>query len=188
MSMNLKKIINVLVIISVLSIIVLFFIVKNSKDTRIKPVEIIKYKDISSVNIGSSREEIEKEIGKEISSTQSADLIISKYKSDNIYRPHQIYFKNNNSELIIKEITDSSMTTDKMRKESGLATNILYEKREYSSFNLYVYPSKGIAYKGHANEGLILEIWYFKPTDIKNFINRYAKNYQEEPYLIQNSY
>ena len=187
--MNIKKIIKILMIISILSLVLMFYLINYKKESTKTNNEVTSYKDISNVSVGLTKEEIEKQIGKSINSVQKAEITISNYKSDNIYRPHQIYFdKNNNSELIIKEITDNSMTTDKMREDSGLATNILYEKKEHSSFNLYVYLNKGIAYRGHANGGLVLEIWYFKPTDIDSFIEKYAQNYQKTPFTEQTGY
>jgi len=184
--MNKKLAIKILIILSIISIFVLFFILKKSNNTKIDPV--LKNINIDEIKIGSSKEEIDKLIGTEIESTKSGELTLNTYKSENIYRPHQIYYQDNLSELIIEEITDKSVTTDDMRKKYGVASNVLYEKLEHSTFNLFVYIDKGIAYQGHESGGLVLEIWYFKPTDIKTFINKYAQNYQETPYTEQTGY
>jgi hypothetical protein len=180
-----SKIIIFLAIISVLSIIYISLNNKRAVETKIVPTTNINIKDIK---IGSSIDDITKSLGRELNSTISGNLLINEYQSKNIYRPHQIYFDNNISKLIIEEVTDKSITTDKMREKYGISEQVLYEKLEHSSFNLFVYPLKGIAYRGHANGGLVLEIWYFEPTDIKTFIQKYATNYQEELFTQQRGY
>lgn len=183
-----KKITIILGTISVLSIILLLYL-QNQNVKNLPDFVPTKYIDVNEITIGSNKEAIETQIGKEITSTSSGDLLISDYKSKNIYRPHQIYYKDNNSVLIIEEITDKSVTTDNMREKYGSATNILYEKLEHSAFNLFVYLDKGVAYLGHKNGGLVLEIWYFKSTNnINTFIKTYANSYQETPFTEQSKY
>lgn len=182
-----KKIKILIFFIGVISLVFLFFlIVKNNNNKQIN--EPIKQVQINEIKIGTPKEEIDSLFGKEISSTTSADLLLNEYKSKNIYRPHKIYFENNISVLIVEEITDKSVTTDDMRLKYGVASNILYEKLEHSTFNLFVYTNKGVAYKGHESGGLVLEIWYFKPTDLDTFINKFANEYQIEPYIESNNY
>lgn len=182
-----KKITIVLGTISVLSIFLLLYL-QNKNVKNLPDFVPTKYININEIDIGSNKENIEKQIGKEIASTSSGNLLISDYKSKNIYRPHQIYYKDNNSVLIIEEITDKSVTTDDMREKYGSATDVLYEKLEHGTFNLFVYIDKGVAYLGHKNGGLVLEIWYFKPTDINTFIKNYANNYQETPFTGKAKY
>ncbi len=183
--MNKNKLLKIIMFFSIISIIILFFAIKKPND---KTDTISKITSIDEIKIGSSKEEIDNLIGKEIESTRSGELTMNTYKSGNIYRPNQIFFKNDISELIIEEITDKSVTTKVLGEKYGFPTNILYEKLEHSTFNLFVYLDEGIAYLGHENGGLVLEIWYFKPTDIKNLIKKYAQNYQENPYTEQTGY
>lgn len=185
---NMKQ--KIFIALSILTIFSISFLIYVQRQNKNYAEDFIptKYININELDVGTNRKDVEKLIGNEITSTASGDLLISDYKSKNIYRPHKIYYEEDSVVLIKEEITDSSINTEDMRKKYGIATNILFEKLEHSSFNLFVYIDKGIAYKGHKNGGLVLEIWYFKPTDINTFVSKYAQNYQKEPYKVQTGF
>lgn len=182
-----KKIFITISLISVLSLFLILYLQNKNKE-KTKDFTPTRYIEIDKVNIGTNKEEVEKQIGKEITSTSSGDLLISDYKSKNIYRPHQIYYKDNKAVLIIEKVVDKSVTTDKMVEKYGTPTDVLHEKLENSTFNLFVHLDKGVAYTGHENGGLVLEIWYFEPTNIETFIKDNAQNYQRTPYTEQTGY
>jgi len=127
-----------------------------------------------------SIERINELLGKPLDSIASGGLNISNYKSTNQYRNHKVYSKDGLAELIIEEIIGESKTANDVRKIYGIAPEMLYEKTLSSVFNLYVYPSNGIAYLGH-EDGTILEVWYFVPTTIEDFIIKWGSDYSKEP-------
>lgn len=181
-----NKKITILAIFS-LSLLIFVVIRFNSNKQKLTSVEKV---DPSPVNkIASfdeiipgktSIEKINELLGKPLDSTKSGDLDVFNYKSENQYRTHKVYSKDGLTELIIEEIVNENKTANDVRKIYGIAPEILYEKTLTSVFNLYVYPSNGIAYLGHEDGG-ILEIWYFVPTTIEDFITKWGSDYSKEP-------
>ncbi len=179
-----KKIL-LLTIISLTSLI--FVIVKISNNKNIKIQEIPIYSPVSGItNFDSivpgktSIERINELLGNPLNSTISGDLKISSYKSTNKYRNHKVYSKDGLAELVVEEVINKSKIAKDIQKEYGVAPEILYSESPTSAFKLYVYPDKGIAYLGH-QDGTILEIWYFVPTTIDDFISKWGSDYLKEP-------
>lgn len=129
----------------------------------------------------SSQEDVNKVLGSPVKEEKNNGTILAEYKSSNQYRYHTVEFENN-TVSIIKEVIN---TPDNKNSESiisvyGVAPYILYDQYPGSTFNLYVYPQNGIAYLGHKNGTTLLEIWYFKPTSIDNFISKWGQGYGKE--------
>lgn len=186
-----KFVILVLILISIFSV---FYIYSNI-ETK-KPIsnqnnttnnKISSYKEIVPGNTFNENE-INEKLGVPISTINIEDIKVSDYKSTNEYRNHQIEIENGSIKFI-REVVNlvDNKTADDIRKIYGIAPYILYEKSPSSFFDLYVYPNNGIAYIGHS-DGTILEIWYYKPTDIETFISNFASNYQKDIYIEQPQY
>lgn len=137
------------------------------------------YKDI--VPGLSSEADLKKSLGTPLKTTTSELGIIDEYKSTSELRHHIATIKNEKV-VFFKEIVSAKdeTTSTNVTNIYGVAPNILYSKSPNSTFNLYVYPSNGIAYLGHS-DGTLLEIWYFEPTTIDNFINLWGKDYLTSP-------
>lgn len=177
-----KKLI-LITIISMSSLIFIVYKINNDQD------KIIQGTPISSPISGianfeeiipgkTSIERINELLGKPLSSTSSGDLDVSNYKSTNQYRNHRVYSKDGLAELVIEEVINKSKTAKDIQKIYGVAPESLYSQSPNSSFKLYIYAGKGIAYLGHV-DGTILEIWYFVPTTIDNFIETWGKDYSK---------
>lgn len=175
-----KKIILILIIIiSLFSIIFIVYKININKKTTQIPID--KIAQLGEIKPGETTiEQINKLLGKPVSSTSIGNLTTLDYKSTNEYRNHQIEVENGKV-YFIKEIvnpTDNKNSED-IRLIYGVAPYILHEKEQLNPFDLYTYPSNGIAYVGH-KDGTILEIWYFKKTDINDFLQTFGKNYSLE--------
>jgi hypothetical protein len=128
-----------------------------------------------------TQNDVNKILGMPLKTTQQQGQTINEYKSSVNLLPHTAYFTNNTL-TVFKEIVSS---VDKKDSSSitniyGVAPNVLYSKSPNSSFNLYVYPSNGLAYIGHV-DGTLLETWYFQPTTIENFMSKLAPDYLLSP-------
>ena len=146
--------------------------------------EVATYKDIVPGN-NYKEEDINKMLGTPVSSTQSGEVKINSYPSSNEYRANDIELKNGEVDFIKEVINpDDTRTSEDIRKIYGVSEYVLYENTSDSFFNIYVYPKNGIAYLGH-NDGTLLEIWYFKPTDINTFKLKWASNYSDKPFTGQ---
>ena len=146
--------------------------------------EVATYKDIVPGN-NYKEEDINKMLGTPVSSTLSGEVKINSYPSSNEYRANDIELKNGEVDFIKEVINpDDTRTSEDIRKIYGVSEYVLYENTSDSFFNIYVYPKNGIAYLGH-NDGTLLEIWYFKPTDINTFKLKWASNYSDKPFTGQ---
>lgn len=104
------------------------------------------------------------------------------YRTSNEFRNHQVITENSLVKLIKEAVNiEDAKSAETIRNTYGIAPYILYEKKPSSVFDLYVYPENGIAYIGH-EDGTILEIWYFEPTTIDDFISKWANDYSKQKY------
>ncbi len=185
-----KKIL-ILALVSFISIISIFIKInsnnKNIDQTQTPTVisnEIATFKDIVPGKTY-KEEEINKILGTPVSSTLRDEIKINNYVSSNEYRTNDIEFVNGEVDLVKEVINpDDTRTAEDIRKIYGVSEYVLYENTSDSFFNIYIYPKNGIAYLGH-NDGTILEIWYFKPTDIATFKSKWASNYSDKPFTGQ---
>lgn len=188
-----NKKITILTIISLSFLIFIVIKINNNKQNPIVqeiPIStpVNKIADFNEIIPGkTSLERINELLGKPLNSTVSGELNVSSYKSTNQYRNHKVYSKDGLAELVVEEIINGSKTANDIRKIYGIAPEMLYEKTLSSVFNLYIYPSNGIAYLGHEDGG-ILEIWYFVPTTIDDFITKWGSDYSKEPSKVVPKY
>lgn len=136
----------------------------------------------------STSSDVEKALGKPTTTITENGKTSSEYKSTNVNRYHKVVYSNDQV-MFISEVVNSvdNKDVESIKKEYGEPPFTLYHKSVNVSFNIYVYPENGIAYKAHA-DGTILEIWYFKPTDLNNFMSTWAKDYSRSRSSQQSGY
>lgn len=189
--MNKKKLL--ILSIAFLIIIVFTYVFQNKKvnttnNENLQTTTSNKIANFNEILPGETRiDRINELLGEPVESTQEGKLLIQEYKTSNQYRNNKIIINNETIELIIEEIINDSIKSNDIRKVYGIAPHTLYQKIPSSVFNLYVYPNNGIAYLGHEDE-TVLEVWYFKPTDIDDFINTWAYKYQREKFTETSAY
>ena len=153
---------------------------KTTPTAKPTPVaRIATYKEI--VPGVSSEADLNKILGTPLKTTINGSEKIDEYKSTSELRRH-IAIIQSEKVVFIKEIVSAHDTTKASDITSiyGTASNILYTKYPNSTFNLYVYPSNGIAYLGH-KDGTLLEIWYFQPTTITDLLSTWGVDYSTSP-------
>ncbi len=129
----------------------------------------------------STEKTVREQFGEPLSVTEKGLKKTLEYESSSLTRRHQVTVEETQV-LFIKEIVsinDDKRSPDLVQKY-GIPTSVLYNKTSPNdTFPLYVYPEKGLAYLGH-EDGTLIEIWYFPPTSIDEFINKWAQNYSLE--------
>ena len=166
----------------------IFFVLKNEKKSTIgipttTPVSSDKIASFNNIIPGkTSQERINELLGFPLNTESRDGKTFLDYKTSSQYRNHKVIIKNG-VVVLIKEIInkEDNRNVDIIRKEYGVAPVVLYEQKPSSIFDLYVYPTNGIAFLGH-NDGTILEIWYFEPTTIEYFASNWAEGFGEETY------
>lgn len=144
----------------------------------VTPVELkpVSYKSITPGT--SSESQLNKDLGTPINKKEDNGQTILEFKSTNQYRNNEAIVENGKV-VFIKEIVnfEDNKKSDSITKVNGQAPYTLYESKPNSSFNLYVYPNKGLAYLGHP-DGTLLEVWYFVPVStIQDFVSKWGKDY-----------
>lgn len=104
------------------------------------------------------------------------------YKSKSVNLNNEVLYQSN-VPLFYKQIIDPSenKTSDSIKKQFGEPEIVLFGDFSEMGFNLYAYPSKGIAYIGSARQNYLIEVWYFEPTSITTFRQKWAPNYSLTP-------
>lgn len=120
-------------------------------------------------------------LGTPIKTTVDKNQNIDEFKSTSELRRH-IAIVQSGKVIFFKEIVSAydKTTAKDIINIYSVAPNILFNKLPNSTFNLYVYPSNGIAYIGHI-DGTLLEIWYFQPTTIDDFTSKWGQDYSTSP-------
>ena len=184
-----KKILIPLAIIFLLSIFYIFInlfkktnIVNNTNIVN-KTNTRTKQADYKSIVPGiTTKEQVLSKLGNPVKKTDN----LLEYHSNNPNYNNQIQIEEDKVSFIKEYISLADNRNSKqITQVYGEPKNILYGPDANSGFFLYVYPENGIAYIGHSTSGLLLEIWYFPPTNIDNFMKKYAQEYSEKTKIIQ---
>jgi|SRR3989344_6293838 len=177
------------ILLAIFSILFLFDkTIFNKPKTPPKTIQDIKRASYQNLTPGSStKEQVTEILGNPLK--EEADGTILKFTSSAPGKPHEVVIKENNI-LLIKEtitINDDKKVND-IKKEFGEPKKILFGPGYTSEFYLSVYPENGIAYIGQDASGVLLEVWYFTPTNINDFIINYAPNYTRTPPSHESGY
>lgn len=132
-----------------------------------------------SVAVGSNVQDLSSRLGEPIKTTQRKTTTLLEYKSSSPAQNDSLITENGKVVFIREIITTSDKKNAKeITDKYGVVEKILYGPDSQSGFNLYTYPTTGLAYIGNS-EGLLLEIWYFQPMAVKKFENKWAGEYKE---------
>lgn len=107
--------------------------------------------------------------------------ILLEYDSTNPVYNNTVLIENGSLSLIREMVTlKDNKNAQEIKKVYGEPKYFLYGPDAYAGFFLYIYPENGIAYLGHPETGLLLQIWYFPSTTFDNFKEKYATDYSEK--------
>lgn len=185
---------TIIVILTPLIIIAAIFLIKNRPPTDQQNNLTGQQADFNSLLPGkSTNKEVKKVLGDPLEINDTESILFYVYESTNPNINHEIELnKNDNKIKLIREIVSpiDNKNTEEIITKYGKTNLIYYDKTQtgYSipgSF-LYIYPNNGLAYVGHPGSTVMVEVWYFEPTDIDTFLETYAKDYIEaDPGLLK---
>lgn len=181
MKINLKSKFVVLIIIFIILLVIFLVKSRGNKivNTGPSPVPKVVYKNLE---LGvATRNDIVREIGAPLQELQKDNSVILEYQTRNPNFNDQYIIINNSLDFVREIITvDNPIRISNIKEKYGDYNAILYGPGSGISLFLYVYLNQGVAYIGHEKSGRVVEIWYFKPTDVDTFINKYARDYSKE--------
>lgn len=127
------------------------------------------------------KEELQSKLGAPLKIEEKEGRILYFYSSTNQYRPHQVELSNDTVSLIKEQVIEN---------EKGRLDDYI---QKYGQPEAEVFGPHGIFAPGHfwgkagllvfANnfDGAIVEIWYFAPTTLNNFLQEHPTLSLEEP-------
>lgn len=128
----------------------------------------------------SSEQEVKNELGTPLKETAQGNKTVLEYKSGNVNFNDEFSISSGTLSFVKQIITlEDNVKIPDMEKKYGKYENVLYGPSSVNGYNLYVYPSKGVAYLGQPESGFITEIWYFAPTAFNTFKTNFAAGYGE---------
>lgn len=171
-----------ILIIVVAAVIGDVYLTRPNQKPLATPTPVAQTASFKSVVPGISLEaDLNKVLGTPVKTTISGSKKTDEYKSSSELRLHSATIEGGRV-IFIKEVVSAHDTAiaKSITDVYGNAPNVLYSKFPNSTFNLFAYPSNGIAYLGHT-DGTLLEIWYFQPTTLNNLLKTWATDYSLAP-------
>lgn len=125
----------------------------------------------------STTQELESKLGKPTKTQAQEEWTLFFYPSDNQNRLNEIEIYQDIVQLIKEQvIANEKGSLDDFLAKLGQPEKILYGKHGIAA-PAYFWGEKGIAVFGNPNSGLIVEIWYFKPTTLTAFLQKHPDFY-----------
>ena len=151
----------------------------------IKPSEIIiKDNTFGRITPGeTSQKSLEKTLGQPIKKDVSDQNEVYYYQTSKPNWANLFYIDNEQKKvsLIKNHDVDPSENYQSFIARFGPADHELYGTDFINGFSLHAFLEKGVAFLANATSGSILEIWYFTPTDIDQFLLAYGQGYSLTP-------
>lgn len=83
--------------------------------------------------------------------------------------PPNLVFLDGDKVGLIKEMVTSGNLSQYIQKY-GKPEGEYWGENQESGFKIYIFSKSGLAVMAHQKEGLVVEIWYFQPTTLENFL------------------
>ena len=135
----------------------------------------------NGIYAGTTKEELESKLGQPLKiEGQDGDTLYS-YPSTNQYRPHQVELSQNTISIIKEQIIGNEKGTLQNYIDSyGQPGSKVYGQHgTFAPGNLW--GQQGIIVFANDLEGTIVEIWYFQPTTLEEFLIQNPQIEKDEP-------
>lgn len=171
----------VLIILVLLAIISVGYIFSMTQQNS-KPIPTPKALNVPDWNMVIPGTSTEQEVVNTLGTPKGKVGDVSNYPSRNLAIDSQIYYQKEVVGLIKETVGYSEKRNiDEISSKYGVAPNMLYGPDAVNGYFLFVYPTNGIAYLGNPNTKSLLEVWYFQPTTIDDFLNKWGSGYSLKP-------
>lgn len=182
-----SKRVKVVLIVSIILIIsgILFLFFRPKKPTGIPSKEGVEYNGLKPGI--STRDDIINKLGSPLKEDRSEGQTTLEYASQSNPNFNNEFLLRSDTLVFAKQIVtlDDNIKISDIEQKYGSYENVLYGPSSVNGYNLYIYPTKGVAYLGHQQAGMVREIWYFQSTDLKTFQSSFAQDYSESPQAVQ---
>lgn len=88
--------------------------------------------------------------------------------------PHQVATENNVVGLIREQYYGADKLED-LKKKYGPPDGELFGPYQDMGFKVFVFPVAGVAAVSSTQDGTTIEVWYFEPTTLPGFLEKWGK-------------
>jgi len=101
------------------------------------------------------------------------------YSSTNQFLPNEVVLKNNKVGLIKEKIIGKEKVFSDFTSKFGESDAVLYGPDSAAGFYLHLFLKNGLAVLANSEGGTVLEVWYFSPTGLSEFIAEWGAGYSQ---------
>lgn len=94
--------------------------------------------------------------------------------------PAERIISENNTVGIIKTHYFEGRSLDSFLEENGKPDGEFWGEYKTVGFKTYVFLKNGIALVANPNSGIVVQVWYFKPTTMTEFLSRWGQELNTE--------
>lgn len=101
------------------------------------------------------------------------------YPSTNQFRPNEVVLKDDRVSLIKEKIIGKEKVFSDFTIKFGEPEAVLYGPDSPAGFYLHLFLKNGLAVLANSEGGTVLEVWYFSPTSLSEFITEWGTGYSQ---------
>lgn len=128
-----------------------------------------------------SFDEVKEKLGEPIETRQRQSQTILFYPSESESLNHEVVISQNTVGFIKEQVIGDTRKLSYYVNQFGEPKAKLYGPYAASGYLLNIFPENGIAILAHADHGLVFENWYFEPTTLEDFLQKWGQGLSENP-------
>ena len=145
---------------------------------RVKNIELYK----NAIRPGQSVNDLINLLGEPISTSEQDQYKVLEYPSAFNKYTSKIFTSEEKIKFIREPVKyEERRKIDSYLNQLGEPVAKLYDRGLGPSYLGYIYPEQGLAVFAHITDGIIIEIWYFQPTDLNGFLTTWGEDLVENP-------
>lgn len=145
---------------------------------RVKNIELYK----NAIKPGQSLNDLISLLGEPVATSEENQYKVLEYPSAFSKYTSKVFTSEEKIEFIREPVKyEEKRKIDSYLNQLGEPADKLYDEGLGPSYLGYIYPEQGLAVFAHMADGIIIEIWYFQPTDLNGFLTAWGKALVENP-------
>jgi len=129
----------------------------------------------------STQKDLEKKLGPPLETQKEKEYIVYFYPSEVENWPTKIYISEKDKKVSLVKLFFPKENFQNLLNQLGPPDKQLFGPHEGAGLSVFVLSKKGVAAIANQESGIILELWYFPPTTLENFIALYGEGLKTSP-------
>lgn len=125
--------------------------------------------------------EIESKLGKPSKTKMLQNEIVYSYPSENKNWPDQVFVSKENNQIVLIKTYFPKENYDYFTNRYGQSDKEMFGPHSQAGFSTFIFSNEGLAIVAEKKSKKVLEVWYFRPADIENFLQTIGKDLQSNP-------